>query len=123
MNSKMCHSKKVVYEIKCQICQAQYIGSTAQPLHERIAQHFQASSKSAIVAHTESCNPQQLYKISIISHHRKTIDSRLAEAITIRRKQLEGNHLMNRRHELDDVLSFTNLYLPPPSLNAVPHIS
>ena len=108
-DEKKCFARNVVYSVTCDLCQRRYIGSTSQFLHDRIEQHFRPSADSAIKEHISVCNPSKLVTIQILSRHKFLLNARLAEGLLIDK----STDLLNRRHEMDDVIQFAHLYRRP----------
>ena len=101
----MCNATNVVYSATCSLCGDFYIGSTSPPLHNRIAQHFQPSRKTAIHVHATSrhqCQAKEIFTFKIVSRHPSEIRCRIAEALTI--KNLSPP--LNTREEFIDYRRF-----------------
>ena len=58
-----CHSQNVVYLLTCKVCNLQYVGETAQPLHKRINGHRngQVGCQHLLKHLKTSCNGHSFY--------------------------------------------------------------
>jgi uncharacterized protein (UPF0335 family) len=116
-DEKMCFLFNVVYSIKCNCCQQEYIGSTSRYLHDRMQQHLFPSTNSAITEHLLTCGSADNLKISIVSKQKNIIDTRLAEAIFIYRR----NPKLNRKHECDSSVAIISHYTDTFTLHSPTH--
>jgi len=92
-NSKTCMKRNVVYEVKCNNCNAKYVGYTGRKLHTRIQEHFEGRS-STIHQHLTTCT-QGNVQIKILASHKNPINAQLAEATLIKRLKPQ----LNQREE------------------------
>ena len=98
--TKLCFKIKVVYSIKCNICQCQYIGSTSQYFHDRVAQHLRSPS-SSIYQHIQTCK-LATFRYSILHTCTNIATMLITEGMAIREHQPS----LNRRHECEDSLRY-----------------
>jgi hypothetical protein len=93
INSELCFSKGVVYQIKCESCRENYIGSTWRHLHQRVKEHV-SQKTSPIYIHNRRCNGR--LHTNILSMDSNTQRLRIKEALLI--KQL--NPSLNAKEDL-----------------------
>jgi hypothetical protein len=105
-DNKMCFLYNIVYSIKCNVCQNEYIGSTTRYLHDRIQQHLFHSTNSAITEHLQTCGTSDNLIISVVSKHKNILDTRLAESIAIFRRK----PTLNRKHECESSVAIIQHY-------------
>ena len=93
-----CYVKKCVYEITCSPCGRRYVGSTTRPLHDRIREHLDTGRGSAIHEHLVACGGGAAQvRIRVLAREKDEVNTRLREAITIKRLRPE----LNTRSESD----------------------
>jgi predicted GIY-YIG superfamily endonuclease len=81
MKNHLCLRKGVVYHIQCQLCKANYIGSSWRHLHTRVKEHNTHKS-SAVYTHNLSCNGTMC--VSILANDNNIQRMRMKEAILIK---------------------------------------
>lgn len=96
----LCFRKMLVYGMKCNKCNADYIGSTKRHLHTRIKEHL-TRDDSAIKRHAGQCMNSNNWSINIITTARDLIDLRIKEAYWIKQR----NPKLNGKLELIDLLT------------------
>ena len=99
---KKCFTKNCVYLCVCEGCGDRYIGSTARCLHIRIREHFK-SENSAIFQHRRRCRAE--FTTQVIDRANDVINTRLKEAIVIKRRKPE----LNSRSEHEEFTDILNL--------------
>ena len=81
----LCFIRNVVYRLICLPCGEMYIGCTTRYLHERIRDHTHRGAGSSIHSHLSSCGVDgPNVRVTIISRHKDSINTRIAEAFAIR---------------------------------------
>jgi len=101
MKNNLCHTKKCVYELRCEKCQQIYIGSTLRALHIRVREHME-DNKSSVFQHTKQCAGAN-FSTSVIARARDNTSLRFKEALLIQRKKPR----INVKRENDELLSLT----------------
>jgi hypothetical protein len=96
---KKCFKSMVIYEAICVKCRKNYIGSTKQHLHVRIAQHFRQRA-SHIHKHNSECD--SLWEVKVRKSFSSLQDLRWGEAILIKNEK----PALNRREDGADLLPF-----------------
>jgi len=97
LDSSLCLKKNCVYRMTCNLCQAEYIGSTKRALHQRVKEHFN-SPASSVYQHRSKCHTD--FKVNIVTIDSTTSRLRLKEAITIR----ERRPTINSKSESEELL-------------------
>ena len=80
-SSGLCFRKMVIYYISCDMCGANYVGSTIRFLHVRIREHLTVRS-SPVFRHSILCPGQ--FKTSVLRSAKDPVDLRFSEALEIR---------------------------------------
>jgi hypothetical protein len=84
LKSKNCTNTHVVYEMECNKCRSNYIGSTKRPLHQRVKEHVTMKS-SLVYQHNVRCgNGGWKTMVLYTSHHVQQM--RFMEAMLIKRR-------------------------------------
>ena len=87
-----CFTKNCVYEVTCLPCGRRYIGSTTRALHERIREHTTSGRGSTIHEHLTRCGRGAArVRVRILARERDEVNTRIREAIVIRRTRPELN--------------------------------
>jgi hypothetical protein len=84
LNSDLCMKKGVVYHMKCNVCNSDYIGSSWRHLHIRYKEHLTHKS-SIIYVHNLSCNGTM--SVSVLASDQNIQRMRLKEAILINERK------------------------------------
>ena len=93
-----CFVRNCVYEITCTPCGRRYVGSTTRPLHERIREHTSSGRGSTVHGHLVTCGGGTArVRVRIVTKEKDEVNTRLREAIVIRKTQPE----LNTREESD----------------------
>ena len=90
------HSTHVVYSIKCNTCEEEYVGETMRALHVRCKEHRDAirlvhPEKSAVAEHVLDSNNEEPHEIkwsevTILDHAKHTRERKIREAFQIEKK-------------------------------------
>ena len=96
-DSRLCHTKMCVYEMRCIKCADFYIGSTTRPLHTRIKEHLQ-SENSSVFKHRSKCAPH--FSVKVIARDRNANRLRFKEAVYIQKKGPPINNKAEREELL-----------------------
>ena len=90
------HSTHVVYSIKCNTCEEEYVGETMRALHVRCKEHRDAirlvhPEKSAVAEHVLDSNNEEPHEIkwsevTILDHAKHTRERKIREAFHIEKK-------------------------------------
>ena len=82
----------------CKPCGQRYVGSTTRPLHERLREHTVSGRGSTIHSHLIVCGGGTArIRVNIIAREKDEVNTRLREAIVIKRTEPE----LNTREESD----------------------
>ena len=100
MNSKLCHTKMCVYQLQCNKCHQNYIGSTVRPLHTRVMEHMR-SENSSVFQHKRQCD--HTFAVNVIGKARDSTSLRFKEALLIQQRQPD----INAKRESDELVSLT----------------
>ena len=107
-----CTKKSVIYSILCEVCQVEYIGETARPLHIRIHEHVRSMNSPF----SQSYMNMPLAKHAVASHGGRpfTIKVKLERIVggTVQRKIQEALFIAKRRPALNEraeMLEFVNM--------------
>ena len=88
-----CHTKNVVYELKCSLCNKTYIGETGRPLRLRYNEHLRDGTNKKpgtpmgehfAHEHPDLCPTDTTLTARIVRKCKDEADRRIAESITIR---------------------------------------
>ena len=106
-----CWGSKVVYDLECEVCGAQYVGTTGHSLHKRILEHEKAVRRSdqsnSMAKHYCTAHPEvdkannKLFNAKIIgtSNITHNIVRYITEAATIEDRVNKGDNIVNSRGE------------------------
>jgi hypothetical protein len=100
LESALCMRKNIVYELKCSVCSATYIGSTIRALHVRVREHI-TRSVSSVFQHLRRCNTNR-FETTIIASDPDEANLRLREAMLIR----QHCPSINSRAESEELAGF-----------------
>jgi hypothetical protein len=88
----ICFRKNCVYLLTCMPCGQRYVGSTIRALHERIREHTFSGRGSMIHGHLLTCGRGTARaQVEIVAHERDEVNTRLREAIVIKRLRPQLN--------------------------------
>ena len=74
--------------------------------HDRVQQHLFPSTNSGISEHLKTCGTADNLTVSVISKHKNSADTRLAEGMAIYRR----NPALNRKHECESSVAVIQHY-------------
>ena len=85
-NTGLCLRRNAVYQLTCNSCDQQYIGSTTRFIHDRVREHLN-NDNSSVKKHISSCqnNDHKGINIKIIMSENDPANLRLYEAFYIRK--------------------------------------
>ena len=99
LNNNLCFKSMIVYEARCDKCNAFYLGSTKKYFHLRVREHFQQRN-SNIYKHNSSC--KGTWSFSVKHHSSSLQDLRWVEAILIR----QYKPTLNKKDDMMDMSKF-----------------
>ena len=99
----------VVYHIKCQDCDSDYIGETDRKLHKRVADHTRANNTGAVQAHLAPTGHSLSDEQRVLARDHRWFQRGVRESIHIRTRKPTLNN-DGGRHKLSQV--FNPLLLP-----------
>jgi hypothetical protein len=99
LKNQLCMRKGVVYQLQCDLCKKDYIGSSWRHLHTRVKEHHTHRS-SAVYTHNLSCSGRMC--VRILANDINTQRLRIKEALLIKRRRptlntkddLLGSHIL-----------------------------
>ena len=85
-NTGLCLRRNAVYQLTCNSCDQQYIGSTTRFIHDRVREHLN-NDNSSVKKHNSSCqnNDHKGINMKIIMSENDPANLRLYEAFYIRK--------------------------------------
>ena len=99
----------VVYHVKCDNCDSDYIGETYRKLHKRVADHQRANDTGAVQEHLCSAGHSLSDEQRVLARDHRWFQRGVRESIHIRTRKPTLNR-DGGRHKLSQV--FTPLLLP-----------
>ena len=90
--TRKCFVRNCVYQLICTPCGRRYVGSTTRAVHERIREHTTSGRGSTVHSHLMACGGgAPKVNVRIIAREKDEVNTRLREAIVIKKTQPELN--------------------------------